>query len=91
MYLQVNSDGTCRQSFLLETLNDFPQAETTCTFEGTNFLFTAVKLNGVPECPNPTGKYEIWLMADNQIKLVQTEDTCGPRMRSTLGEYQRIP
>jgi hypothetical protein len=31
------------------------------------------------------------LVADNQIQLVATKDTCGPRKRSTVGVYQRIP
>lgn len=90
-FLQINSDGTCGQSFLLETLDDFPQVECTYKFEGTNFLLTAVKLNGVPECPSPTGKYEIQLISNDQIELFVAEDTCGPRVRSTLGVYQRIP
>ena len=91
MFLQINSDGTCRQSFSLDGLTDVPEVECTYTFEGTNLLMTAVKLNGVPECPSPTGKYEVRLIADNQIQLVHTEDTCAPRIRSTRGEYQRIP
>jgi hypothetical protein len=91
MFLQINSDGTCGQSFLLETLADFPQVECTYTFEGTNFLITAVKLNGVPACPSPTGKYEIRLLAEDQIEIVLVEDTCGHRVRSTLGVYHRIP
>jgi hypothetical protein len=32
MFLQVNLDGTCHQSFMLETLNDFPQVDSTCAF-----------------------------------------------------------
>ena len=91
MFLQINSDGTCRQSYLLDGLTNVPEVECTYTFEGTDLLITAVKLNGVPECPSPTGKYEVRLMADNQIQLVSTQDTCAPRVRSTRGVYQRIP
>lgn len=91
MFLRINPDGTCAQSFLLETLADYPQVECTYTFEGTNLLLTTVKLNGVPPCPSPTGKYEVQLVAEDQIQIVNIEDTCGPRMRSTLGVYQRIP
>lgn len=91
MFLQINSDGTCRQSFSLDGLTNVPEVECTHTFEGTNLSITGVKLNGVPACPSPTGKYEVRLMADNQIQLVHTEDTCAPRIRSTRGVYQRIP
>ena len=90
-FLQINSNGTCRQSYSLDGLTNVPEVECTYTFEGTNLLITAVKLNGVPECPSPTGKYEVRLMADNQIQLVVTKDTCVPRIRSTGGVYQRIP
>jgi len=91
MFLQINSDGTCRQSYKLEGLTSVPQVECTYTFEGTNILFTVVKLNGVPECPSPTGAYEVRLVADDQIELVAKKDSCAPRIRSTRGVYQRIP
>ena len=91
MFLQLNSDGTCRQSSLLEGLANIPQVECTFTLEGANLSMTVVKLNGVPECPSPTGMYEIRLVADNQIRLVPIKDSCGPRKISTQGEYQRIP
>ena len=91
MFLQINSDGTCRQSYLLDGLTNVPEVECTYTFEGTSLSITEVKLNGVPECPSPTGKYEVRLMADNQIQLVSTQDTCVHRVRSTRGVYQRIP
>lgn len=91
MFLQINSDGTCRQSFSPDGLTDVPEVECTYAFEGTNFLITTVKLNGLPECPSQTGKYEVRLISENQIQLVRTEDSCTPRTRSTQGEYQRIP
>jgi uncharacterized lipoprotein NlpE involved in copper resistance len=91
MFLQINSDGTCRQSYSLDGLNNIPQVECTYTFEDSNLSMTAVKLHGVPACSSPTGKYEVRVVADNQIKLVATEDTCAPRRRSTQGVYQRIP
>jgi hypothetical protein len=90
-FLQINSDGTCRQSYSLDGLTNAPQVECTYIFDGTYFSLTAVKLNGVPECPSPTGKYEVRMMADNQIQLVVTKDTCTPRAKSTRGVYQRIP
>jgi len=91
MYLQVNSDGTCRQSFLLDGLTGVPEVECSYTFDGTNLSMTTVELNGVPACPSPTGSYEVQLVAEDQIQLVTAEDDCGPRRRSTQGEYQRIP
>jgi hypothetical protein len=91
MYLQINSDGTCRQSYSLDGLNDIPEVECEYIFEGTDVLFTVVKLNNVPECPSATGRYQIRLLADDQIGLVATGDSCAPRVRSTRGEYQRIP
>lgn len=91
MFLQINSDGTCRQSYSLDGLTDVPEVECTYTFEGTDLVMTVVKLHNVPECPSPTGKYEVQLMADNQIQLVRTQDSCAPRIRSTRGMYQRIP
>jgi hypothetical protein len=91
MFLQINSDGTCRQSFSPDGLTNVPEVECTYAFEGIDLLITAVKLNGVPACPSPTGKYEVRLMGDNQIELVKTEDSCAPRIRSTRGVYQRIP
>ena len=91
MFLRVNSDGTCRQSYSLDGLTSTAQVECTYTFEGGNLAMTAVKLNGVPACPSPTGKYEVRLVADNKIQLVAIEDTCTPRKNSTRGVYQRIP
>lgn len=91
MFLQLNSDGTCRQSASLEGLTNIPQVECTFTLEGANLSMTVVKLTGVPECPTPTGTYEVRLVADDRIKLVVIEDACSPRKNSTQGEYQRIP
>jgi len=91
MFLQLNSDGTCRQSSSLEGLTTVPQVECTFTLEGANLSMTVVKLNGVPECPTPTGTYEVRLVAEDWIKLVPNKDSCVPRKNSTQGEYQRIP
>ncbi len=91
MFLQINSDGTCRQASSLKGLTTGPEVECTYTFEGTDLSMTTVKLNGVPECPSATGKYAVQVVADNQIKLVATQDTCAPRRRSTVGAYQRVP
>jgi hypothetical protein len=52
---------------------------------------TEVKVNGVPPCPSPIGKYEVWQTADDQIRLDAVEDTCDPRRSSTIGMYQRLP
>jgi len=90
-YLQINPDGSCGQAFLLEALDKFPQVVCEYAFEGDDFLITAIELNGVPECPSPTGRYQIWFISEDQINIVVSEDSCGPRMHSTLGEYQRIP
>ena len=89
MFLQINSDGTCRQSYLLDGLSNIPEVECTFNLEGTDLSITAIKLNGVPECPSPTGVYEVQWVADNQIKLKVINDTCRPRVRSTSGLYQR--
>lgn len=91
MFLQINSDGTCRQSFSLDGLRSIPEVECTYIFENSVLSMTAVKLNGLPECPSPTGSYEVRLVADDQIQLVVTNDSCAPRKRSTTGSYQRIP
>jgi len=91
MFLQINSDGTCRQSYSLDRLVNAPEAESTWSFEGTNLLLTTVKLSGVKPCASPTAKYEVRLMADNQIQLVATEETCAQRRNSTQYVYQRIP
>ena len=89
-YLQINSDGTCRQSYSLDGLSNLPQVECTAAFEGSDLLITAVKLNGVPPCPSPTGKYEVRSTAGDQIELIATNDSCAPRIRSTQGPYQLI-
>jgi hypothetical protein len=91
MFLQINADGTCRQSSSLDGLTAAPEVECTYTFEGADLSMTAVKLHGVPACPSPTGRYAVQLVADNQIELVATQDSCGPRKRSTVGVYQRVP
>ena len=91
MFIQINSDGTCRHSYELDGLTNVPEVECTYTFEGGFLLITAVKLNGVPECQPPTARYEVQVIADDQIQLVPIKDPCTPRVRSTLGEYQRIP
>ena len=91
MFLLFNADGTCRQAYSLKELTTVPEVECTYTFAGTDLSITAVKLTGVPDCPSPTGKYAVQVVADNQIKLVATQDTCAPRRRSTVGAYQRIP
>lgn len=91
MYLQINSDGTCRQSPTLEGLLNNPKVECTYIFDGKDLSMTVVKLNNLPECPTPTGTYEVHLIKFNQIQLVVSEDTCSPRRNSTQGEYQYIP
>jgi hypothetical protein len=91
MFMRFNADGTCRQSYSLDGLTNGPQVECTYTFGLGVLAMTAVKLNGVPACPSPTGKYEVRLAADGRVQLVATEDTCTPRKNSTRGVYQRIP
>ena len=91
MFLQINADGACRQSFTLDGLTDAPEVECTYTFEETDLAMTAVKLNNVSGCPSLTGKYEVWSLAEDQIQLVTRQDTCLPRIRSTSGKYQRLP
>ena len=91
MFLQFNSDGSCRNAYLFDGLIDVPEVECTYSYEGTNLLITAVKLNGVPDCPNPTAKYEVHLLEENLIKFDSIKDSCIPRVRSTQGEYQHIP
>ena len=90
-FLQINPDGTCRQAYTFERLTNVPEVECTYTFERTVFALTVVELHGVPECPSPTARYELVLVADNQIQLIVADDTCTPRIRSTQGVYQRIP
>jgi hypothetical protein len=90
-FIQINADGTCSQAYELDGLTDTPQVECTYTFEEGFLLITAVKLNGVPECQPPTARYEVQLLADDLIQLVPIKDPCTPRVRSTRGEYQRIP
>jgi hypothetical protein len=91
MFLRISPDGSCRQSSSLAGLSNAPEVECTYTLEGTDLLITAVKLHGVPECPSPTGKYQVRLIADNRIELVAAGDSCAPRRRSTAGAYQRVP
>ncbi len=91
MFLQINPDGTCRQSISLEQLMDNSQVECTYIFETSVLTMTVVKLNGVPACPSPTGSYEVRLITDDQIQLAVDQDSCAPRKRSTAGLYQRIP
>lgn len=91
MFLLINADGTCRQSYTLAGLDGTPEVECTYKFEGDRLVFTAVKLNGVPACPSPTGSYQVQALPDNQIKLIKAEDTCAPRVKSTAGRYQRLP
>ena len=91
MFMQFNSDGTCRQAASLDGLTNMPQVECTFTLEGANLSMTVIELHGVPECPTPTGTYEVRLVVDDQIKLVPIKDACSPRKNSTQGEYQRIP
>jgi hypothetical protein len=74
MFLQINSDGTCRQASSPDGLTAVPEVECTYTFEGADLSMTAVKLHGVPACPSPTGKYAVQLMADSQIQLVATKE-----------------
>lgn len=91
MFLQIGPDGACRQASSPAGLTGSPQVECTYTFDGTYLLITAVVLHGVPECPSPTGKYQVRRIADNQIELVAAGDACAPRRRSTAGAYQRLP
>ena len=90
-FLQFNSDGTCRQAFNLDRMTNIPDVECTYIFDGTYISLTAVKLNGVSPCASPTAKYEVQLMADNQIQLVAFEETCSRRRNSTQYTFQRIP
>ncbi len=91
MFLQINTDGTCRQAFSLKELTTTPAVECTYKLEGANLSMTGVKLTGVPACPSPTGKYAVRLVADDRIELAAANDTCSPRKRSTVGAYQRVP
>ncbi len=91
MFLLFNSDGTCRQAYSLKELTTVPEVECTYTFAGTALSLTAVKLNGVPACPSPTGQYAVQLAADDRSQLTATQDPCAPRRRSTAGAYQRVP
>jgi len=91
MFLEVLADGTCRQSYSLDGLAESPQAEGTCQFEGDVLVYTTLQLSGVQPCPSPTAEYEVRSIAEGQIQLVASKETCARRRNSTQHLYRRVP
>lgn len=91
MYLQFNSDGTCRQSYTLHGLDNAPDATCTYKLEGSNLVLADFAVVNLPPCTAKTGTYAVRMLAGDWIKLTAIEENCTPRRNSTAGEYNRVP
>ena len=89
-YVRFDSDGTYRQAHSLEKLEIEPYAISSYQFEGTEIVTMEISVSGVPSCGNKIGRYEIRLLENGNIQIVEIKDQCPPRAGDTIGIYEPV-
>jgi len=90
MYFQFNQDGTCQQTMVRDTLDTNPNIICEYRFDGDQFVLTILTVEGLPPCQQPVAIYEIHRLDNGNIKFVNVDDRCQPRVRSTAVEHEPI-
>ncbi len=89
-YIRFDEDGTFRQAFSLDKLDNQPYAISSYRFEGTKMVTSEISVSGVPSCGNKIGSYEIRMLENGNIEIVTIQDQCRPRAGDTSGEKEPI-
>jgi hypothetical protein len=90
LYIRFDSDGTFRQAHEPDQLESQPYAISSFQFEGTEFVTKEISVSGVPSCGEKIGRYEIQLLEDSNIRIVEIKDQCPPRAGDTAGMYEPV-
>jgi hypothetical protein len=78
VFFQFDEDGTYRTAQRVVTnLQDSPQQFGQFTLEAS--LLTLVNNDNSPLCPGQSGTFEVYLLKQGQISIVQSEDPCTIR------------
>ena len=90
MYFKFAQDGTCQQTIVRDTLDKNPNVTCEYHFEGDQFVLTTLMVERLPPCPQHVVVYEIHRQDNGNIKFVNVNDRCQPRVRSTAVEHVPI-
>ncbi len=91
MYQRFNADGTCQLAMKLKNLSTTPNVKCTYRFEDSHFFVTQIEVSGLPECLEPTGEYQVYLLANGNILFKLINDTCLERAVTTAQEHEPVP
>jgi hypothetical protein len=89
-YIRFDGDGTFRQAHALDQLDNQAYAISSYQFEETEMVTQEVSVSGVPTCGKKTGRYEIQLLENGNIRIVDIKDQCAPRAGDTAREYEPV-
>ena len=90
LYIRFDSDGTFRQAHAPDQLDGQPYAISSYQFEGTELVTMEISVSGVPSCGKKIGRYEIRLLENGDIQIVEIKDQCPPRAGDTAGVYEPV-
>lgn len=93
LFQKFNADGTYLVALDYEGLITQPDAEGTFRFEGARLILNQVgisKTKRLPNCGAGPGIYEVYPLANGNIKFVKISETCSGRGLSTAQEHQRV-
>jgi hypothetical protein len=87
MYFKFDSDGTCQQTQVRDTLDANPNVTCEFRFEGDQFILTTIKVERLPPCEQVIVVYEIHKLKNGNIEFINIDDRCKPRVSSTAVEH----
>jgi hypothetical protein len=70
-----------------DSIDTKPNVACEYRFEGAQLIITTLSVEGLPPCEQDTSIYEVQLLNNGNIKFVNIDDTCRPRVSSTAMEH----
>jgi hypothetical protein len=89
-YIRFDSDGTFRQAHAPDQLESQLYVTSTFQFEGTEFTMKEISVSGVPSFGEKIGRYEIQLLENGSIRIVEIKDECPSSSGETAGMYDPV-
>lgn len=89
-HIRFDADGTSRQAYALDKLENDPIALSSYTFDGNKMVTVEVSVFGVPGCQGRAGTYELRLLEGGTLYIVTIKDGCEPRAKETEGQYEPV-
>ena len=91
VYLRFDKDGTARQTYEVEKLDNEPLVTNSYEFKGAEILITEISVaSDIPSCGKVVGHYEVQLLESGNIRIGRINEHCLMRAVGLEGEYQPV-